>query len=322
MSHAVHRKILKLLKDAEELHLEESKDPGRFFYMRPSGFPYCGLRKVLEAPALMEEDERLVTLASAYFTSVGTAAHLVFQKFLGRLGTIVGDWKCPKCKDVKKFTTYCKCKACNIPREYEELEVFYRNTVVGHTDALLRLDPELGKKSKHYVIDYKTSAYYKTKSKTASKVFPYKSNVAQIKMYIVLLEECFNIKVDGWCLVYLGRDLPLGKNGQHVVTVEVSEKEKRKCKKRLDRWVRTHRRVLKATKPEDLDKIKKYKLCESYDHYRDTVRDDYNPCPIAMYCFDEKKLQAYAEKRFKHKVYPLIEQAPEKIRKILEREDT
>jgi hypothetical protein len=319
---AVHKKIVALLEEAEELYLEEPKDPGRFFFMRPSGFPYCGLRKLLTAPTYLIED-RLANLASAYFTGVGTAAHFVFQKYLGRLQSIVGNWRCPSCGDIDRFSTFSMCKACKVPRHYDELEVFYRNAVVGHTDALFRVDPDKGKKSKHYVIDYKTSAYYKTKSPTAHKIFPLRSNVAQIKMYIVLLEECFGIKVDGWCLVYLGRDLPLGKSGRHVVTVEVSEEEKRKCKKRLDRWVKVHRKVLKAKSLKDLPVIKKYKLCKSLKDYKDNVKDDYNPCPIEMVCFDEKKLDAFAEKRLgKYKIYPLIEQAPSKIRKILDKGDT
>lgn len=317
----VHRQLTKIFDDAEELQLEERKDPGRFFFMRPSGFPYCGLRKLMEAPQFLDED-RLMGLAGAYFTSVGTATHNAFQKFLGRSGFILGDYVCPVCKDVKKFSTFSMCTKCKVPRHYDELELFYRNTVVGHTDGLLRLEPEKGKKSKHYVIDYKTTALYKLKSKDAKNIFPLKSNVAQIKMYIVLLEEQYGITIDGWVLAYLGRDLPLGKNGRRLVVVKMTDDEKRQCRKRLDRWVKVHRKVLRVTKPgKQVEYIKKNKLCKSWDHYKDEVMDSYNPCSVAPVCFQPKLLDKYIEKRLKHKMFPIIEQAPPHIRKVLEKGD-
>jgi hypothetical protein len=317
----VHQQLSKIFDDAEELHLEERKDPGRFFFMRPSGFPYCGLQKLLEAPQFLDED-RLMTLAGSYFTGVGTATHNAFQKYLGRSGYILGDYVCPECKDVKKFSTFSMCTKCKVPRHYEELELFYRNAVVGHTDGLFRLDPDKGKKSKHYVIDYKTTALYKIKSKYLKKQFPLKSNVAQIKMYVVLLEEQYGITIDGWILAYLGRDLPLGKNGRHLVVVKMSDEEKRKCRKQLDRWVKVHRKVLKVKGPgKKADYIKANKLCKSFKHYKDEVMDAYNPCSIANVCFNEKLLDKYIEKRLKHKVFPIIEHAPKKIRKVLEQGD-
>jgi hypothetical protein len=289
--------------------------------MRPSGFPYCGLRKLLEAPEFLDED-RLATLASAYFTSVGTATHNAFQKYLGRSGYILGDYVCPVCKDVKKFSTFSMCKTCKVPRRYDELELFYRNAVVGHTDGLFRLDPEKGKKSKHYVIDYKTTALYKIRSTTMSKAFPYKSNVAQIKMYIVLLEEQYGIEIDGWILAYLGRDLPLGKRGRHLVVVKMDDEEKRACRKKLNRWVKVHRKVLKIKGAgKKLDYVKKNKLCKSFAHYKDEVMDEYKPCSVSNVCFNEKLLDKFIEKRLKHRVYPIIEHAPPKIRAVLERGD-
>jgi hypothetical protein len=318
---AVHRQLTKIFDDAEEIHLEERKDPGRFFFMRPSGFPYCGLRKLLEAPEFLDED-RLMPLAGAYFTSVGTAAHSAFQKYLGRSGYILGDYVCPVCKNVKKFSTFSMCTECKVPRHYEELELFYRNAVVGHTDGLFRLDPEKGKKSKHYVIDYKTTALYKIRSKSKIKDFPYKSNVAQIKMYVVLLEEQYGIEIEGWILAYLGRDLPLGKRGRHLVVVKMTDEEKRKCKKKLDRWVKVHRKVLKIKAVgKKLDYVKKHKLCKSFRHYKDEVMDEYKPCTVSNVCFDEKLLDKYIEKRLKHRVYPIIQHAPKKIRKMLETGD-
>lgn len=311
----VHALLTKLFDEAEETHLEDHRDPGRFFFMRPSGFPYCGLKKLLDASTHFE-DTKTSTLASSYFTSVGTVTHSIFQKFLGRQGSIIGDWRCPKCKDVKKFSTFSMCEECKIPRVYDELELVYKNTVVGHTDCLLKLKVK-EKKSRFYVADYKTSAWYKTKDKKkASKIFPLRSNVQQIKMYVVLLEECYNIEIDGYVLAYLGRDLPLGKSGRHLVVVNMTDKEKRKCRKILHRWIKVHHRVLKAKHPSDVEYIKEHKLCKSMQDYKDNY-SDYEGCPIAPYCFTEKKLDAMVTKRLKKEWYPLIQHAPKEIRKTL-----
>jgi hypothetical protein len=322
MSNSVKAQLTKLFEQAEELQLEERKDPGRFFFMRPSGFPYCGLRKLLDAPAFLDEG-RYMGLAGAYFTSVGTAAHSAFQKYIGRLGTMIGDWRCSRCNQIEKFSTFSMCPTCKIPREYDELEIYYRNTVVGHTDGLLRLNEKKKGKPVYYVVDYKTSAFYKTSKteKSKAKIFPLRSNVAQIKMYIVLLEAMYNINVEGYALAYLGRDLPLGKRGRHLVVVKLTDAEKKTCRKKLDQWVKLHRKVLKATTPAETVVIQKYKLCASHRDYMDNVLDEYNPCPIAPVCFNQKLLDKKIEKTLKHKVFPIINQAPERIRKILERRD-
>lgn len=312
----VHKLLTKIFVEAEETHLEEHRDPGRFYYMRPSGFPYCGLKKLLDAPTHFE-DTKTASLASSYFTSVGTVTHSIFQKFLGRQGSIVGDWRCPLCKDVKKFSTFSMCKKCKVPRVYDELELFYKNIVVGHTDCLLKLNHSK-EGTRYYVADYKTSAWYKTRDKKkASKIFPLRSNVQQIKMYVVLLEECFGIEIDGYILAYLGRDLPLGNSGRHLVVVNMTEKEKRTCRKKLHRWIKVHRQVLLAKSPKDVEYIKENKLCKDFQDYKENY-SDYEGCPVSPYCFSSSKLDSLIEKRLKKKWYPIIEQAPEKIRKVLE----
>lgn len=315
---AVHGKLAAIFQDTEDgTVIADKKDPGRFFYLRPSRFPYCGLRKLLEAPKWLD-DERLVSLGESFFTGVGTSVHTTYQEFLGRSGQFVGNWKCLECAKVKKFTTYAKC-SCGGDTRYEELLVTYKNSVVGHTDGIFRVSPKKGKKSKHYVVDYKTTALYKVSSKDKHKTFPLRSNVEQIKMYVILLELTYGVTIDGWALVYLGRDMPFGNRGRHIVVTDVSEKEKIKLRKKLDRWVKLHKKVLKVTKIGQVDVINKYKLCASMKDYKDNWMDPYNPCSIAPVCFDDKKRTAFATKTLKHRVYPLIEHAPRNIRENLEK---
>lgn len=323
MTQDVHKLLSDLFDKAEELHLEEEhRSADRFFFMRPSGFPYCGLRKLLTAPTFFE-DSATSTLASSYFTGVGTATHSIFQKFLGRMGTIVGDWRCPKCKDVKRFSTYSACTDCQKPRVYDELELVYQNIVVGHTDCLFKISGKKEKgKPRYYVVDYKTSAYYKTKDKKRAKnIFPLRSNVQQIEMYVVLLEDCFGIEIEGYSLAYLGRDLPLGKSGRHLVVVKMTDKQKLKCRKKLKRWIKCHRKVLTARKPEDVEYLKENKLCASMQDYKDNYHE-YEGCNISPYCFNEKKLDDLIKRRMKLQWYPLIRQAPERIKKVLEKDQT
>jgi hypothetical protein len=300
------------MDDAEKELVDHPLKPDRFFFMRPSGFPYCGLRKLLTAPKQLTEGE-VSDLAGGYFTSVGTAAHTTFQSHIGRNTFIVGDWKCHECGKFTKFHTFRMCK-CGGKPHYEELEVKYRNTVVGHLDGLVKL--KLGDKTTYIVIDYKTATTSKImKGRTDSSVFPYAYNVQQIKRYVVLLELCYDIKVHGWALIYLNRDVPLGDKNRHIVYVTVSKEEKKALKKEMNEWVETHRLVLRAHKLKHFKEVESRKLCASAADYRKNWRNDYSPCPIEPFCFDPKRLERKIDERLGHKVYPLINCASKEIRK-------
>lgn len=301
----------KLMDDAEAEIVDHPITSDRFFYMRPSGFPYCGLRKLLTAPRILTEGQTS-ELAGAYFTSVGTAAHTTFQSHIGRNKFIVGDWKCNECGKFTKFHTFRLCK-CGAKPEYEELEVKYRNTVVGHLDGLVKL--KMGDRWVYIVIDYKTATKSKIeKGRSDQTVFPYAYNVQQIKRYVVLLEMCYDIKVHGWALIYLNRDVPLGENNRNIVYVTVSKEEKKALKKELDDWVDTHRLVLKAHKLKHFKEIEARKLCSSARDYKDNWMNDYSRCPIEPFCFDSKRLSRKIDEVLGHKVYPLINMAGKQLR--------
>lgn len=301
----------KVMDEAEAEIVDHPITPERFFYMRPSGFPYCGLRKLLTAPRILKEGQTS-ELAGGYFTSVGTAAHTVFQSHVGRNKFIVGDWKCKSCGKFTKFHTFRICK-CGAKPEYEELEVKYRNTVVGHLDGLVKM--KMGDEWIYVVIDYKTATKTKIeKGRTDNSVFPYAYNVQQIKRYVVLLELCYDIKVHGWSLIYLNRDVPLGQNNRNIVYVTVSKAEKKELKLELDRWVETHRLVLRAHKMKHFKEIESRKLCSSALDYKTNWMNDYSPCAIAPFCFDSKRLERRIDESFGDRVFPLINMASKKLR--------
>jgi hypothetical protein len=312
MSGTVKHVLTKILNDAETHLVDHPLKPERFFYMRPSAFPYCGLRKLLSAPNAFDNGE-VEGLAGAYFTNVGTLAHTVFQRFAGQVGAIVGDWRCPACGREKKFTTYSRCKCGGHPT-YHELEVRYKNTVVGHLDGLVKI--RIGGRDVYVVIDYKTATTSKIeRGRKDNSVFPYPYNVQQIRRYVVLMEECFGVEVVGWSLIYLNRDVPLGERNRNIVFKEMKKQEKAEVLSQLDSWVVTHRRVLRAKKLEDFYWVRDRKLCASHQDYMTNWHNEYSPCPIRPFCFDVKRLNKKIDRVIEAEgVYPLIHMASDRIR--------
>lgn len=307
--------IHSVLDKAEEFLVDHPIDPGRLYFMRPSGFPYCGLRY------LLTYEERAThgntsDLASHYFTSVGHAAHTVFQDYVGKVAPIIGDWKCPDCKTVNKFSVYKTCKCGGKPK-YEEIEVVYKGTILGHLDGLILLKSNK-KRDRYIVIDYKTATKSKIeKGQKDETIFPYGYNVQQIKRYVVLLELCFNIKVEGWALIYLNRDVPLGRKNRKVVYKKVPKEEKAALKTELNVWIENHRRTLKAKSRKDFDLVAKNKLCSSYSDYMQNWHNDYSPCPCRPYCFNEKQLTKKLDSKSGSKIFPIVQHIPDYILKRL-----
>lgn len=315
LSRNVKRSIEEDLEEAEEIVLTERRDPLRYFFLRPSGFPFCGLQKLVEAPDYFGRDTRDVTLGSSYFTGVGTSAHATFQAFLGATGRVVGNWKCTNCNRVREFKTFKMCSCGGTPK-YEELEITYKNTILGHTDGLYRLKNKKTGKTSYYVIDYKTTAKYKIPQ--AHRHFPIRSNVLQIEAYSYLLEKQFGITIEGWALIYLGRDLPLGKNGRHIEVKALSKDDKSRIKRTVNAAVRLHRQALVAKSKADVRAIMKEKLCKSELDYNKNWKDPYNPCPFESHCFT-KRAEAKAFELLKQKgVFPVIQHATKSVKKRLD----
>jgi hypothetical protein len=297
------------LNNYENEWVVEEQDPKRYFYLRPSSFPYCGFRKVLNANKDIDAP-RLNTFASTYFTQVGHTTHAVFQAFGGRGGKLVGDWECKTCGEWRKFSTDHKCK-CGEDMHYHELEIKYRGIVLGHIDGLFRLDPSKGNKSIHVMVDYKTTSTKKIALKGAKSPFPYGYNVSQIEAYVPLAEIQYEITVDYWLLIYLARDAPF-KWGRAIKGKHLTIDDKDKIKKKIDRWVKTHRLVLKAETTEHFEKIETRKLCKSLEDYNSNYKEEYNSCEFCDKCFTAS--DELIKKALKYKVYPLINHAPKKVR--------
>ena len=158
--------------------------------LRVSSFPFCGLRTLYKR---LESKTEKFDAGKDFYTSVGTAAHLVFQRFLGNKGKIYGNWKCrdSKCGNFEEFSNKAKCPDCGKEREYEEFTVTAFDHVSGHLDGVWK-----SSEGKYYVIDYKTSSSRNLWThRKRSAIFPYVKNKVQILSYCSLLEHIYDITI-------------------------------------------------------------------------------------------------------------------------------
>ena len=243
--------------------------------LRVSGFPYCGLKHAYET--LDEEKPNLDGAMKAFYCDVGTAAHLIFQRWLGSHGQIYGDWKCrnPKCGAWRRLSSKSVCRKCGSEMSYEELTVYYRTNVSGHVDGLF-----LSKNGKFYVIDYKTSSTRAIYQQKKEPTFPYAKNRVQIESYCALLEERFDVEISGWMLLYIARDNP---KVFKIVGDEVSAEHKHRTLQKIRRYDRHYTLVKNGLTHETLDTLIKYKTCKT----REFCSEYMSSCPLAPICFTD-----------------------------------
>lgn len=112
--------------------------------VRPSSFPFCPRRYVMERLGLVMEST--FDVGACFYTEIGKAVHYVAQNALARTGRLWGFWKCarPGCgeqwsEDPSFFPEYEECRACRSPKfEYHEMRLTdERIHLAGHTDGVL-----------------------------------------------------------------------------------------------------------------------------------------------------------------------------------------
>lgn len=300
--------------------------PKRIEELHPSSFPFCGLRYATEL-VVNEGDGSVFNMPASmeYYCSVGTVAHLVFQKHMRLIkgngkdhSVMVGDWDCPSCGYHNRFRPYYKCKKCDsqaITGEVarlsgDEISVQLGTRTTGHTDDVIKID------GRYWVIDYKTSNVRAvTNAKKFKRGLPYKHNVSQIESYAVLIERKHNIKISGWFLIYAARDTPMTE--VYISGEELTDEYKEKLYEQLDvadkmfELTRTYispavnkgKRILKGNS-EKIERLSKKlisnKLCSCEQHYNEDIKDQYDPCPLAEsgVCFKPDILKRYTENVF------------------------
>jgi hypothetical protein len=239
--------------------------------LRPSGFPYCGLRDLWQQLNGGQEGENGFLLD--YYGGVGTAAHTVFQKYMGATGLVVGNWKCG-CGKTTKFSTQNICE-CGNPMQYEEL--FMQNgNLRGYTDCLLFLD------GKYYVGDYKTSSVKNLVKHRLENVYPTLVNREQVLAYCVSLEKAYKIEISGWFLLYIARDNPQ----DHVVVGEPFGNSNRLREKAKISTYNLHYTIVTdllnrkwTTEDENYRQLVKERPCKNHGHYKDHM-GQWSSCPL------------------------------------------
>jgi hypothetical protein len=261
-----------------------------------------------------DENKNYMTAGGLFYVTVGIAFHSVFQELLGKQKQLIGNWKCPKCKDIRKFSFYSRCRSCDVPRVYEELSVSYKKTLIGHVDGLF-----YDKKTKTYwVIDFKSTSsrqlWFHEKKK--DKTLPYKANVSQISAYVPLIEQLYDIKVSGYILAYLPRDNPM--KAKLLCIKYMGPKAKARELMRLDSYVKAHRSMLLVKSSKSVASLYENKLCQSRKDYDQNYHEAHHVCPHADICFDRSKMLAYVQTKVKDPIYPIVNHVPASILKELD----
>lgn len=296
--------LLELAKSVKETRIIAET---RVTELHPSSFPFCPMHYAMEYiqhDDVFEQEQE--SLAGNYFTGIGTVVHAVMQNAISQAHLqlpksldhyLIGDYKCRSCGHTHKFSVYPrKCKGCKIkPKlgfEYEELAVWWGKNIVGHSDGLYKF------KGKYFVIDYKTtSSFAVAEHRKTGKHFPYSYNVKQIKSYCALFEENYNIKIEGWMLIYIPRD---NYHDYEIVGDDISEKQKKRVKKQMDYYDRTFGQVrsLKALRSRKkilmlLNSLWEEKVCNDKKDYEKKMKDTYFECPFGEegICFNKRLMQ-------------------------------
>ena len=233
------------------------RDPKRLLNLRCSQLPFCPLEfffNTSRSPRFQQS-----SMASMYYTSVGTTVHTVMQTALMQHSDkIIGNWTCLECGLVKKFTTQPRC--CGFPMQYEELDIDYKG-IQGHVDTLfLTNKPKKIKNGKFWVVDYKTCSMNNKDAKMKNPGDAYKE---QILSYVVLLTKQYNIHIEGAMLVFIPRDNP---KEPSVWSHKVTDADFKGQVKKLKKYRMAHKAILNASKFKDLLRIyDEFGMCQKQD---------------------------------------------------------
>lgn len=278
------------LRVSELLEADRAEWERRDGELHPSSFPFCGLRYAYEYNTRDEDPVIVQDFGRDYFLNAGHVFHAALQKWMGRSGAMLGNWKCQECNAKHTFKTKPeKCRKCGGQHlEYHELGGTWGKHVHWHTD-------NVWKSKKLWVVDYKsTSTYAIEQHRKTKSVFPYTSNRFQIETYIPLIEDTYDVEIAGWLLVYAARDNPNHMFKVEVVGGLVDDARREQLRERLQ-TADTDFGIARKVKEQPIKvfkRLEKSKLCPDRDFYDHFVHDKYSPCPLSNVCWTHDKLHA------------------------------
>jgi len=276
------RNLIDSLQDAK------SFEPWHWAF-RASGLPLCQLQVVwFEMDEVLAElPRREQSYMSDFFMAVGTAAHTVTQRWLGRMGILYGNWKCPVCDAVYKDRLGIQmCDGTpsitwgldlHPPTETVYEEFAFDDLPTGHCDGLIKL-PGMTPGDRDFVLlEVKTTQRNKIQAiQSGDFAFNYK---LQVSIYADKLRaRGYNI-VD--CLfVFVPRDYP-----RDMATVWFYPATARSSTIHQN-MMQEYEATLKAIKDEDFAGISG--ICGNLE--------DARKCPYRVSCFSPKAREIFADK--------------------------
>lgn len=262
---------------------------------RVSSFPYC---PILNATS---DKERFGSFTMDYYTEVGTAVHLLYQRYLGARDTARGNWKCKKCGLLHgegPIAQPLKCTNCKSKKfTYEEVTFHYKG-LSGHLDFL----EYFGKMKIAY--DFKTTGAKYVENKFYNKFLPTPKHIWQLEMYCALLWLIYKVKVDYYNIIYINRDAPFDPKKTKGVfyIVEFTEEMRNRRIKQIELAVKGR----EAFKAGSVKGIIKNKPCKSRTDYLNIGMGDSffgKECPLYANgkCFKPESIKKIVTRALKKK---------------------
>ena len=203
-------------------------DKSRLMNIRFSQLPFCPVRWFLSIPEGSALKARK-PFGFAYFTSVGTTVHTVFQDVIQSIELphkfeIIADWKCAACGKVHPFAVKPKvcgaCKSSELRFDEHEIDIRWPNRrvrAVGHVDCILRYPIAKSGEYGYLVVDFKTTSLRASSAKTMKVSEAYRF---QLLSYVAAIQHQQKVKVTGAALIFIPRDSPFK---SRVVMLELDQ---------------------------------------------------------------------------------------------------
>jgi hypothetical protein len=325
-NHWLQKNIKQVFDDANKLKIKgvSTKEP----YIRPSMAPGCALKMFVEiCNGLNDGWETEENFMMAYYTSIGTLTHEIFQRWFGLTGKLIGNWSCG-CKGTKKEKillgrtvyeidvpkVYIKnivsqqiCTHCKKPMKYEEIGIDVKG-IVGHIDGILEFT--VNNKKYHIVIDYKGTNADKLKRDKDNPRFPQypdPKHIKQITLYSYALKKYYSedhgLNIVGYAILYTSRDTPIPK--YKIVPKIMDELDWDIASELFKSQIKQVRILNKCLTDGNLERLIKHRLCPDMDYYKCKVHHKYSECAYSAICFSAPKqlmsLLKEAKKKLKQK---------------------
>lgn len=228
------------------VYKHQIKDLPKF---RSSSLPYCPILYFRDTIEVHVNGPKIVpvTFIDEFYTTIGTAMHLVWQEMLSADNPyckIFGTWKNKDTGEMIYDSFKPKCDEKISPWLYEEIEMTYKGLSC-HLDGLFYYTKNNPDGGDYWVLkDLKTAK--KEMIEKPNEHLPVIKNIFQQEAYMCIIEEEFGIRPKYYMLDYHARE---SHGVFHPYLVEWTDKKREVAFNRLDQWADSHALALNAVAP-------------------------------------------------------------------------